>query len=134
MWGVRITFFRPISGLSKGSALVRGSSGKTSSAAPPIRPAPIAWARAPMSTTWPRDRFSSSVPGFIRDSWAAPIRLAFSLRPSTCRLTTSLSASRASRLRMRRALPSASRSDRSWKTTRMPRASASTDSCDPMAP
>ena len=72
--------------------------------------------------------------GFIAANCSGPKNPAFPGRPSTCRLTTSATASSSSSERMRRALPWAGRSAVSKNTTRMPIASARFDSWVPMLP
>ena len=86
------------------------------------------------SITMPREALMKIERGFINANCSAPNSPAFPGRPSTCRLTTSASASNASSDSTLRALPCASRSAVSKKITRSPTASAMFDSWVPMLP
>ena len=134
MCGVRITFGSPRSTDTNSSPADRGSSGKTSTAAPARCPE-TRWRRsASWSITKPRHRFRNSAPGRIRLNSFSPNSELLDGRPSTCKVTISEISRSSSRLTQRRAFPSVSLSAVSWKTTRIPSASPTTDSCAPIFP
>jgi hypothetical protein len=92
MCGVRTRFGAPASGESAGS----GSVAKTSSAAPPSRPASSAWASAASSITPPRAVLIRTAPGFMPAMRAASIRFRVSATSGTCSVTASAAASSSS--------------------------------------
>ena len=132
--GVKITLSRPRKGDSKVSALLRGSTGNTSIAAPKSLREVSASASTSISTTLPRDALIKTLSCFITAISLAPIIHCVARVSGTCRLTTSLTASSSCRLSICRALPSGSLVTTSKNTTRMPSASANTDSCVPIEP
>ena len=93
--GVRITLRRPWSGEWKGSVFFSGSSGKTSTAAPPRWPLSIAAFSAPRSSTRPRALLSRMAPGFISAISSAPMRFCVATVSGTCSVTTSAPSSSA---------------------------------------
>ena len=84
--GVAMKLGQPKSGWSEGG----GSCSKTSSAAPPSEPLRSASASAFSSTSPPRAQFTTSAPGFICASCAAPTMFFVCSVSGTCRVMASL--------------------------------------------
>ena len=134
MCGVRMTLANPASGVENPSPFSAGSSGKTSTAAPPTWPLFKDAASATRSTTLPRLLFTNMAPGFMFCNCAAPIKLRVEAMSGTCSDTKSEVASTASMFARECALPSANLRAVSKNTTRIPNDSASTLSWLPMCP
>ena len=132
--GVKITLSRPRRGDSNTSLLLRGSTGKTSIAAPSNFLARRACANGSISTTVPREALIRTAPGFMAAICAAPIIHCVAWVSGTCRLTTSACASKSSRRAICLEFPKGSLVTTSKKTTFIPSPSASTDSWVPMEP
>mmetsp|Transcript_7668 Transcript_7668/g.26107 ORF Transcript_7668/g.26107 Transcript_7668/m.26107 type:complete len:209 (-) Transcript_7668:223-849(-) len=135
MCGLRIVLGQPQSSLLNTlSPLFLGSSGNTSTAAPPRWPALRASARAETSTTSPRARLMRMAPCFIWKICLAPNMPRVSGVRGTCRDTMSASARSPSRVSEASALPRLSFGAVSKNLTFIPRASARIDTWDPTWP
>ena len=106
MWGVKITLGNPCNGVSK-APLLLGSDGYTSMAAPPSLPLFRALVKASISTTKPLERLMSLAPSFIWLISRSPMKFLLALLSSTCKVTTSETFNKSSKVSHFTAFPKA---------------------------